>query len=624
MKVSILISVFLLANVPSFVLYSQNVASSYKKYFQHFKDNRTITERVLNTVGLTNQDVGRSFALLADISTYPYLPAHQKHLTPASEDIRKLKNYLITYEFFDEVVVLENENVTLDNFEFFLQNYFPARVRQFPKSRFLLVFSGHGMQDDNRRGFILKHTAASLTDKSNAINTQVLKTYVDEVTTAAHHTLVLLNSCYSGSFLRRQLGGSSIPKYPGAHAITAGGANETAFHDPLLGTGSVFVEKLLAGLNGIADANHDGIVLYSEIASYLRAEVSIFTDQHQNPHFGDISRDGSSGEFFFLNRRRQVEEKNVPTIEFEKAKPMGELRVEKILKTADSLMSSYNLGEAYQAYLMAAKLRNPRAMYQLGYMNEKAIGLKKNEVEAFHWYHESANVGYVDSYGALGDFYNYGWGIEKDYAQAFQWYTKAAESGSVEGIVGLGIMYREGNAMPADYEMALKLFLSASEKGSRHAMANIGYLYETGLGVQQDSVTSFEWYKKAAELNNPYAMDKVSHFYSVGLRGVEKNYSEAFVWAINAANLGEANGMVRVGYYFMEGIGVKSNYESALFWYQKAADLGNPRGMASIGHIYEKGFGVGKDYATALEWYNKAAQAGDSWAINRLKELGAN
>ncbi len=120
---------------------------------------------------------------------------------------------------------------------------------------------------------------------------------------------MLLNSCFSGTFLRRSFGNDTLfPQYPGAHAITAGGSGEKAWHDGKLGTGSVFFEKILAGLDGKADRESngrkpDGIITAHELGSYLIDEIRLFTNQGQNPQMGDISLHGSRGEFFFSEQR---------------------------------------------------------------------------------------------------------------------------------------------------------------------------------------------------------------------------------------------------------------------------------------------------------------------------------
>lgn len=291
---------------------AQNVPDQYKRYFVKFTDNRSIIEKVLNAAGLSNEDMGRSFALICGISNYPKMGVLERKLAPAAEDVRKMKNYLLQKDFFDEIVVLENSDVTLENIQYFLQSYFPARLKKFPNSRFLFAYSGHGMTENNK-GYLIESTASSLSDKTHAINLDVLHVYLNEVISVGHHVLVLLNSCYGGSFLKRRYGGEElIPKYPGAHAITAGGSSEETWHDSALGNGSVFFEKIIAGLGGIADTHADGIVTAHELASYLIDEIRTFSDQEQNPQWGDISLHGSQGEFFFLNKKRPI------TLEYKK------------------------------------------------------------------------------------------------------------------------------------------------------------------------------------------------------------------------------------------------------------------------------------------------------------------
>ena len=299
-------------------LAAQPVEAKYKKYFFHFQDNRSISEKALNLVGLTGQDVGRSVALIAGVYHYPNLTDNL--LVPAAVDIGKMKSYLKDYEFFDEIIVLENEAVTLENLQYFFQDYIPRRVAA-PKSRFLFAYSGHGMESGGK-GYLLTSQARNLQDRGRSINLATVKVFVDEVVRDAHHTLVLLNACYGGVFLRRAFGGNSwIPRHPGAHAITAGAARELTWASGGLGKGSDFFEKLFAGLDGRADTQPiaragrpagDGLITAAELFAYIKTEIQLLSDQRQNPQMGDISEDQSLGGFFFLNRRRQVEGGVVP------------------------------------------------------------------------------------------------------------------------------------------------------------------------------------------------------------------------------------------------------------------------------------------------------------------------
>jgi hypothetical protein len=313
----------------------------YKRFFVHYVDKRSVKEKILNSIGLTSEDLGRSFTLIAGVSHYPNMPRGERELKPAAEDIRKLEDYLKVVELFDEIVVLKNNDVTLDNLSFFLQYYFPERLKFFPKSRFLFLYSGHGM-NEGKKGYLLKNTARSLSDKKNSISLRVVRDLFNEDVEKGYHVLAMINACYSGAFIKQTFGGKHyipqhIPQHKGAHAITAGGTHELTWHDPEIGSGSVFFEKFFAGLDGQADTipkkeygiSGDGLITVDELFAYIKREVQISTEQKQNPLSGDISPNGSKGGFFFLNRLRQVTEGNMKEWNSHKVISSGETVIDR-------------------------------------------------------------------------------------------------------------------------------------------------------------------------------------------------------------------------------------------------------------------------------------------------------
>ncbi len=355
------------------------VPQEYQRYFAHYVDQRSYVERILNAIGLTNQDIGRSFALIAGISHYPNLS--DPDLQPAAEDLRKLEDYLKNVEFFDEIVVLKDQDMLYGNLVFFFQSYFPTRLKQYPRSRFLFAYSGHGITE-GKRGYLLLHTAQNTSDKQNSINIEVVRVLFHEVVDTGHHVLALINACYGGTFLNLQFnpGQRFIPKYRGAHAITAGGTNELTWHDPTIGTGSIFFEKFFEGLNGYADGvptGGDGIVTVNELAAYLKQTVQVSTDQHQNPRAGDILTGGSPGGLFFLNRHRQVEQGLMPPWPPEEGRAYGASppqiqKIAKLLEQADAYFARqwYTTPEdanAFDVYREVLKLdpTNARAHHQI-------------------------------------------------------------------------------------------------------------------------------------------------------------------------------------------------------------------------------------------------------------------
>ncbi len=291
------------------------VPERYHKFFVRHVDERPTWERALNNLGVNIGETGRSFALVAGVSRYPNMAGRERNLAPARVDVEKMAAYLAAEpESFNEIIVLLDGDVTKENLNYFLTNYFPQRLAEAPRSRFLFAYSGHGMTATNGRGYLLTDKARNLQDRFHAgISLATLRADFQEVVDTGHHVLALINACYGASFHRLSLAfGDRDPLPPrreGAHAITAGGAGELVWHDPTIGDGSVFFEMTLAALDGRADRlPNDGVVTVGELQTHLETTISRFTDERQNPEGGDLVATRSPGGFFFLDRRRQEEE----------------------------------------------------------------------------------------------------------------------------------------------------------------------------------------------------------------------------------------------------------------------------------------------------------------------------
>lgn len=477
------------------------VSQDYQRFFVHYADKRSILDKALNLIKVEKKDIGRSFAIIAGVSQYPDMPPTQKILKPAAIDIEKLQEYLKIYEFFDEIVVLKDGDVNLDNLQFFLQTYFPERLSKFPKSRFLFAYSGHGMTEWPK-GYLLRNSARNLNDKQNSINLDIIRVFVDEVTSKGHHVLILINACYSGAFLKRgtPFGGSRnfIPKNPGSHAITAGGTGELTWHIPQVGKGSVFYEKIFAGLDGHADTSPtDGVINVFELFTYLRREVQISTDQEQNPQLGDISKHGSKGEFFFLNRDRQVREGVLQIWNVSSGTPYGENAAIKLNKGKVNF-NAENFSMALTYFHQAAEEGYGEAMNYLGHMYQHGLGTEPDLAKAKLWFHKGANAGDQTAMLNLALLYMDEADVSKDYSTAAHYLKNAANVGSPEAMVLLADYYREGKGVPKDNEAALRWTKRGGEAGVRAGMLWAGYMYKNGIGVPKNSIEARRWYGKAA------------------------------------------------------------------------------------------------------------------------------
>jgi hypothetical protein len=611
---------FALAPSPS--ARAQEIPSEYLRFFAQRADQRSRFEKALNLIGKTGFPVGRSFALIGGVTKYPNFPPVERSLKPAAVDIEKLQAYLKEQEFFDEIVVLKDGDMTLSNLNYFLENYFPERLADSPHSRFLFAYSGHGYSVKVRetiRGYLLTSSATSLTDPTNRLDLDVLRTMLSPVIDSAEKVLVLINSCDSGAFLGRKAFGPNPlgPGEEGAHAIMASRSRQPSLQLDSVGPGSVFFEKILAGLGGPADnAPADGVVTYHELDTYLHQEIPYVTNGDQNPVEGDISRNGSVGEFFFLNRSRQISFGNAPAWNPKDAVAFG-APAEEVLQKAREAYEAKGYAQAIGLFTQAAAAGNGDAMDYLGYMSQFGQGVTQDYQQARQWYEKGAAAGNAEAIYNLGTVFEHGQGVTQDYQQARQWYERAAAVGSPNAMVNLGSLYLYGHGVTRDYQQARQWYEKGAAAGSAEAMSGLGYLYENGLGVTQDYQQARQWYEKGAAAGSATAMYSLGDMYEHG-HGVTQDYQQARQWYETAAAAGSADAMANLGSLYYYADGVTQNYQQARQWYEKGAAAGSAEAMSGLGYLYENGLGATQDYQQARQLFEKGAAAGSATAMYNL------
>lgn len=172
------------------------VAVPYQRLLRQRSQDPTYWSRIGRMINWTSNPYSRSFAVVAGVWSYKF----GDKLVMAENDVNKLVDYLQQYESFDEIAVLTNDDFNDATLRYFLQVYFPEQLAANPGSRFLFAFSGHGstrLLGDRPAGYLLFSSATSPKDFSAAISIDQLMAFSKQVA-GAHHTLFLLNSCFSG------------------------------------------------------------------------------------------------------------------------------------------------------------------------------------------------------------------------------------------------------------------------------------------------------------------------------------------------------------------------------------------------------------------------------------------
>jgi len=294
-----------------FALSYPHATAGDAKRFIRATTSQSIVDRMLSAIGLDSAKIGRSYAVLVSVSMYPSLGDDGK-LDPAKADMDLMQDYLTKTEVFDEVIRLENDDVTYDNLRTVLQGYLPNKLRGSKRSRFLFAYSGHGFNADDE-GYVLQSSATSLADKEHAIDLQTLKTLIEKSVKPAYNSVILLNACYAGAFLQVSPFGvqeDAANDGPGAYVIAAGGKREPTWHLANVGKGSVFFEILGKGLLGSADtypAGGDGLITIYELFQYTRSEIRRVTGNRQTPVMRELYLQSQPGNFPFIRREKRVQ-----------------------------------------------------------------------------------------------------------------------------------------------------------------------------------------------------------------------------------------------------------------------------------------------------------------------------
>jgi TPR repeat protein len=138
-----------------------------------------------------------------------------------------------------------------------------------------------------------------------------------------------------------------------------------------------------------------------------------------------------------------------------------------------------------------------------------------------------------------------------------------------------------------------------------------------------DKVAAFNFYKAAAEGGNMNAQMAIGWKYESG-EGVARNDTAALGWYLRAAERGHSNASNNIGALINAGRGVPRNPARALSWFLRGAQLGNPRSFENIASFYENGALVARDTAKAYFWSALAVRFGDNMTNPRMQRVGGS
>jgi TPR repeat protein len=250
-----------------------------------------------------------------------------------------------------------------------------------------------------------------------------------------------------------------------------------------------------------------------------------------------------------------------------------------------------DLKKAHGYYTSACKQNNALGAFRLAQCFEKGIGKPKSMSRALTFYRCAAKLGLIEALHTYGAILIYGdLGSKRDPAGGL-FYLKLATKNSNENYpypyFDLARCFEADNPIKeivSDDAYAFELYLKGAKLGCPNCQYRIGRALEYGeLGSEKDLESAVFWYNKAGESGQVDAQLALSGFYFTGIHDVlEKNPTQAYVWALRAAVRGHMAAAYCVAEFIESGIGVKRDIMHALWWYTIAHMLGHTRAKAKM------------------------------------------
>lgn len=314
----------------------------------------------------------------------------------------------------------------------------------------------------------------------------------------------------------------------------------------------------------------------------------------------------------------------------------------------------------FKKRISEARIGNPQAQYEVGFMYANGSGTGRNVDEALVWFKAAAGKGHAAAQYLLAIAYANGVGTDKDEFQAIQWFFKAADQGNEKALLKLAKRLAEHHDA-----FAFRCCLKAAEKGLPEAQYEIAGHFARGAGVPRNERQAREWYEKAAKkgvARAQYALasllgaapcapgpeaiadneDALRWYRAASGQGhpgaqlvlarldgtgqgraktgkrrgrkadAEDRRSTDNRWSRFAEN-GDADDRYHLGVLYETGIEVEKDLDEARLWYQKAALQQHREAQVALARMCESG-GSAADQDLAFHWWQQAALQGSAEA----------
>ncbi|KKK23380.1 hypothetical protein AOCH_003792 [Aspergillus ochraceoroseus] len=216
-----------------------------------------------------------------------------------------------------------------------------------------------------------------------------------------------------------------------------------------------------------------------------------------------------------------------------------------------------------------------------------ALFLDQGDVTTATKYFElAARWGSMEAFYYLAELANNGVGRQRHCGLAASYYKMVAEKAEAvhSSVLEANIAYENG-----DKEEALIPVLMAAEQGYEHAQANVAFILD-----EQRSLVSLD--KVIPGLKKPRAP-------------LLRNAALALIYWTRSAKQANIDSLVKMGDYYLSGIGIDADADKASTCYHTAAEVHySAQAYWNLGWMHENGVAVEQDFHMAKRYYDLALE----------------
>lgn len=228
--------------------------------------------------------------------------------------------------------------------------------------------------------------------------------------------------------------------------------------------------------------------------------------------------------------------------------------------------------------------------------------VKKNIDKSVEWFKKGVQAMEAGCMCSLGQIYCSTDEKYRDVNSGIKLLENAAKLGNTDAMNYLSMCYENGENVDKDDEKSINYARKSFEKGNAYAGFLLGLKYQSGVGCKKNITKAVAIWEKAADLGSGEAANNVYVYYNG-----ENNFLKAKKYLFLSAKLGNHMGMYNLACQYYGGSKlVEKNLTQAFIYAKKSADLGNPGACQLTSYMLENGEGCNADPKEAKKYKKKA------------------